>query len=194
MMVYAAGFTPFTAPALDDITLRLMMAGGVAAALAYIAIFLEPKSRVQLRWLATEFGHFRFGAVLSHLQCWMMSYLVALAVAVALMVRFGLLAMAPELAATGAVLGFLTRDMAIVVLMNILARRRGGDFLALAVLVLAYGLMPSILTGLHYYGGQALLLPFRTDPLWMSPAAAWIEAAAFWAIAATQISLGEKKA
>ena len=192
MMIYAAGFMAVPGPQFDDVTRRLMMAGMVVAVLAYVAIFLEPKSRVQLRWLAGEVGYFRLGSALSHLQCWMMSYLVAVVVAVALMVRFGMAGQGPELAVTGAVLGFLTRDMAIVILMNMLARRRGGDFLALAVLVLAYGLMPSILSGMHYYGGQALLLPLRTDPLWMGAAAAWIEAVAVWAIAATRIALNEK--
>ncbi|GAA0566877.1 hypothetical protein [Rhizomicrobium electricum] len=192
MGVYAAGFDAFAPLHFDEITARLMLAGLVIAGLAYVAAILEPKSKVQLRWLGGEFGRFHLGAALSHLQCWMMSYLVAAAIAVALMVRFAMLAMGPELATTGAVLGFVTRDLGVIVLMAMLTRRRGGDLLALAVLILIYWLLPSILHSLQYYGGQALFLPYRTDPLWMSPAAAWLEAVAVWAIAVTQMALSEK--
>jgi hypothetical protein len=193
MIVYAAGFDAFAPLHFDEITGRLMLAGSVSAMLAYITAILEPKSKVQLRWIGGEFGHFHLGAALSHLQCWMISYLVAAAIAGTLMVRFGLLNQTPELATTGAILGFVTRDLGLIVLMAMLTRRRGGDLLALAVLVLVYWLLPSILHSLHYYGGQALFLPYRTDPLWMSPAASWIEAIAVWAVTATQVSLSGKK-
>ena len=122
-----------------------------------------------------------------------MSYLFTVVIAMALLVRLALLGMGPELATAGAVLGFVTRDIGIVVLMNMVARRRGGDFLALAVLFLLYALLPSIVAGLHYDSGRALFLPLQTDPLWMSPAAAWIEAIAVWTVAATQISLAETR-
>jgi hypothetical protein len=194
MIVYAAGFNVFDPLDFDEITGRLMLAGIVCVALAYITVVLEPKSRVQLRWLAGEFARFHFGTALGHLQCWMTSYLVAVAIAVVLMVRFALLDQGQDLASAGAILGFVSRDLGILVLMATLARWRGGDFLALAILILLYWLLPSILTNLQYYGGRALFLPHPTDPLWMSPAAAWIEAIAVWAIAATQISLGGKKA
>jgi hypothetical protein len=193
VIAYTAGFDAFAPLHFDEITGRLMLAAMVSAALAYLAALLEPKSKVQLRWLGGEFAHFHLGAALGHLQCWMMSYLVAAAIAVALIARFALLGMEPELATTGAVLGFVTRDLGVVVLMAMLTPRRGSDLLALAVLVLVYWLLPSILHSLHYYGGQALFLPYRTDPLWMSPAASWIEAIAVWAVAATQVSLGGKK-
>lgn len=193
MIAYAAGFGTALGGPSDEIARRLLMAGLTAAALAYVTVILEPKSRVQMRWLAGEFGEFHIGTALSHLECWMTSYLVAILIAIALMVRLAMLDAGPQLAMTGAVLGFFTRDLGLVVLMNMLARRRGGDFLAIALLILAYALLPSILSGLHYYAGQALFLPRQTDPLWFSPAAAWIEAVAIWAIAATQIALAEKK-
>jgi hypothetical protein len=193
MIGYAAGFGAFSGAGLDEINWRLAIAASVCAGLAYIAVILEPKSSVQLRWLAGEFGRFHLGTAFAKLPCWTMSYLVAALIAGVLIVQFGMQARGPELAGTGAILGFVTRDLGLVVLMNLLARRRGGDFLAIAVLILVYALLPSILRGLHYYAGQALLLPHLTDPLWLNPAAAWFEAVAVWVIAATQISLGEKK-
>ncbi len=193
MIGYAAGFDAFAPLHFDDITGRLMLAALVCAGLAYITAVLEPKSAVQLRWLGGEFARFHLGAAFGHLQCWMMSFLGAAIIAGALMLRFGLAHQGPELATTGAVLGFVTRDLGIIVLMAMLTRRRGSDLLALAVLLVAYWLMPSILHSLQYYGGQALFLPNRTDPLWMSPAASWLEAVAVWAIAATQISLSKRK-
>ncbi len=195
MTVYAAGFGAFASPGghFDEITRRLIMAALVAAALAYLTVILEPKSRVKLRWLASEFGKFHIGTALTHLPCWLMSYLFTALIAIALLLRLGLSGMGPELATTGAVLGFVTRDIAIVVLMNMVARRRGGDFLALAVLFLLYALLPSIVAGMHYDSGRALFLPLQTDPLWLSPVVAWLEAIVIWTVAATQISLAEKR-
>jgi hypothetical protein len=78
------------------------------------------------------------------------------------------------------------------VLFNVIARHRGGDFLAIATLIFLYGLLPSIITGLHYGLGQVVFLPRLTDPLWVSPLIAWIEAIVFWSIAVTKISLPEQ--
>jgi hypothetical protein len=193
MMAYASGFGGnFSGIPDNEISWRLIMAGGVCAVLAYIAVILEPKSRVQLRWLGGEFAHLRLGSAFANLQCWMSSYLVAVVIAVVLMVRFAMQGGDFLVAGTGAFLGFITRDLGLIVLMNMLARRRGGDFLALALLVLLYWPLPSILVSLSYLGGRALFQPYQTDPLWMGPAAAWLEAIAVWAIAATRISLGEK--
>ncbi len=46
---------------------------------------------------------------------------------------------------------------------------------------------------MHYDSGRALFLPLQTDPLWLSPAVAWLEAIVIWTVAATQISLAEKR-
>ena len=187
---YAAGFGaggPF-----DEVTRRLIYAAATAAGLAYAMAILEPKARVQLRWLGGELGKLHLGTVLTHLQAWMMSYIAAVLLAVALLVHLGLQGLGAEQAATGAALGFVTRDMGLIVLLNMLVWRRGGDLMAIAVLILLYALLPAIIAGLHYGTGQALFLVRQTDPLWFSPAAAWLEAIAVWVVAITTLSLPEE--
>ena len=194
MVLYAAGFQDFAPPGgrFDATMWRLMLAAIVAADLAYVTVFLEPKNRVQLRWLAGEFGKFRLGSALAHLPCWMMSYLAAAVLAAVLIGRFAVAGMAPQAAGTVAILGFFTRDLAIVVLMSTVIRR-GGDLMAIAVLFVLYALLPSIVLGLHYTAGRALFLPLPTEPIWLGPALAWLEALAVWTAAAMRIALGEKK-
>ena len=195
--LYAAGFDAWIShqlPLADAAARRLYLAVLVCAVLAYANVLLEPKNRVFFRWLGSELGHARFGATLSRLQCWMMSYAAALVLGLVLTLQLGLSGLAADQAMIGAGLGFMTRDMGLVVLMNVLARRRGGDLLAIAVLILVYALMPSIVGGMQYGTGQALFLPRTTQPLWLSPVLAWLEAVAVWTLAVAKIALPEPAA
>lgn len=193
LAVYMAGFAAAT-PGHDIMTVRLFLAAVAMADLAYITVILEPKSRVQLRWLGSELGRGHLNAVFQRLQNWMMAYLLALLLAAALILHIGLQGDGTGQATAATILGFLTRDLGIVVLMNLLARRRGGDWMAIAVLVLLYALMPPIMSGLHYDAGRVLFLPIRIEPVWLSPVVAWLEAAAVWAVAVSKIALAEDKA
>lgn len=195
MVVYIAGFDawgPTTLVQPDMIARRLYLAVTVCAALSYVTVFLERKDRVFFRWLGSELGHLHLGAGLARLQCWMMSALAALVLGGALVVRLNMLGATVDQAALAAMLGFLARDIGLVLLMNMAARRRGGDLLALAMLGVLYGLMPPIIAGLQYEAGRALFLPHTTDPIWMSPAASWLEALAVWALAFARIALPEE--
>jgi len=196
MVVYVAGFDAWGASVLihaDAIARRLYLAGVVSAGLTYLTIFLEPKDRVFFRWFGGEFASFHLGSAFSRLQCWMMSGVAALLLGGALVARLAMLGWLGDEAIVGALLGFMMRDMGLVVLMNMAARRRGGDLLALAVLGLLYGLMPPIIAGLQYETGQALFLPRVTDPFWLSPAAAWLEAIAVWVLTFARIALPEQQ-
>ena len=197
--VYVAGFDAWLSsnPALghlDALARRLFLAGTAYVGLGYVMAILEAKDRVRYRWLGTELGRFHIGRVLAGLQGWMMSYLAAAIVFGALIIRLGLGLLDHEAAIVGAMLGFFTRDLAVIVLMNMLWRRRGGDFAALAILVLLYAFLPSILAGLHFTAGQALFAPHQTDPAWLSPLAAWAEAVVALVFAVTMISLPEERA
>lgn len=197
MVLYVSGFDAWGASGLihgDMIARRLCLAGVVCTGLTYLTIFLEPKDRVFFRWLGSEFAQFHVGTAFSRFQCWMMSGLAALLLGGALVARLAALGWGGDEAALAAMLGFMTRDMGLVVLINMAARRRGGDLLSLAVLGLLYGLMPQIIAGLHYDTGQALFLPRATDPIWISPAAAWLEAAVAWILAFAKIALPEEQA
>jgi hypothetical protein len=198
MGVYVAGFDAWLSsnPLIahfDAIARRLFLAGSTFVGIGYVMAVLEAKDRVRYRRLGSEFGRFHLGTAFASFQGWMMSYLAAVIVFVALLVRLGLAPLLQEEAIVAATLGFFTRDMAIIVLMNMLWRRRGGDFAALAVLVLLYGLLPSILAGMHFATGLALFTPRATDPVWLSPLAAWVEAVVALVLAITTIALPEER-
>jgi hypothetical protein len=197
LATYVAGFdawVPKLSVLSDPVAVRLMLAGITCATLAYIIVFLEPKDRVSLRWFGAQLAQFRIGSAFMKLQGWMVAWFAAMLIGIALLAYAHSNGQLLLLAGVAAVMGFVTRDMAIVLLMNMAARRRGGDLLSIAVLVLLYWLLPSILSGLHYSLGQAIFLPRATDPLWLSPAAAWIEAVVVWAFAITKIALPEERA
>jgi len=195
--LYAGGFDAWVSnqlPQADTLARRLYLAVLVCSILAYVNVFLEPKNRVFFRWLGLEFSRLHLGSALVRFQCWMMSFLAALLLGGVLIGHLASSGGMADEAMVGAFLGFLTRDMGLVVLMNMAARRRGGDLLSLAVLVLLYGLMPSIISGLQYGTGQALFLPRTTDPVWLSPAVAWAEAMVVWIVAVARIALPEEQA
>ena len=196
--LYVAGFDAWLSsnPALvhlDAVARRLLLAGTTFVALGYVTAVLEAKDRVRYRWLGAAFAKFRLGAALGGLQGWMMSYLAAAIVYAALVAKLGFAFLPQEQAIVAAMLGFFTRDMAIIVLMNMMWRRRGGDFAAIAILILLYAFLPSIFAGMHFMTGLALFSPRATDPLWLSPLAAWAEAGLAIALAAGMIALPEDR-
>ena len=151
--LYVAGFDAWLSgwralAHLDAVARRLLLAGTTFGALAYLMVFLEPKDRVHYRWLGRAFAKFQFGPALAGLQGWMTAALATLGVGIALLVWLG--ARRTDQATVGAMLGFLSRDMALVVLASMLSRRRGGDFAAIAILFALYILLPAIVRGLNY--------------------------------------------
>lgn len=195
--VYVAGFDAWLSTShafvnLDAVARRLLLAGTTYGALAYVMVFLEPKDRVRLRWLGSAFRRFHVGSALAAFQGWMFSTLAALACGIALIVHLDTLAQ--DQALVGASLGFLVRDMAVVVTAGVLVRRRGGDFAALVVLFLLYVLLPAIFASLHFSTGLALFTPRAAKLLWFSPVVAWVEAVFAWVLAIVNIVLREERA
>jgi len=84
-----------------------------------------------------------------------------------------------------AMLGFLTRDIAIFVLMRGMAGGK-GDFAALAVLGSLYLLLPMILKGANLGGLDFLFLPSLSSVLGVI--AAWGQGAVCAALAARRIA------
>lgn len=195
---YVAGFDAWLSSNsslahLDAVARRLFLAGTAYVVLGYVMAILEAKDRVRYRRIAAEMAHFHPGATLASLQGWMMSYLAAAMIFVALMVRLGLAQLPEEQALVASMLGFFTRDMAIIVLINMLWNRGGGDLAAIAILVLLYALLPSIFTSLHFTTGQALFAPQATNPVWLSPLAAWAEAVVVVVLAIANVTLPEER-
>ncbi len=162
------------------VVMRLALAALVPLLSCYGMAFLEPKDPVRLRWLGERLraGHLR-QAFLA-LDAWMLSYgvsaILGLLLAAALAVQ-GLSAPAFQVLA---MLGFLTRDLAIFVLMRTMAGGK-GDFAALAVIGALYLLVPVILDGIGAPALAAFFLPADGSPL--VPVAAWVQGigVALWA-------------
>lgn len=160
--IYSAGFESWIGRRLQMPELsspaatKLALAGITLLASTYSMVFLEPKDPVRLRWLGEQIRkHHVYKAFLA-LDCWMLSYGATLLVGLVLAVSWttspggSLLVLA--------MLGFLTRDVAIFVLMREQAGGK-GDFAALAVLGAAYLLLPTVLAGLNLQGLDFLFLP-----------------------------------
>ena len=178
--VYSAGFEALIGqrlhipPGFHPTTSKLVYAGITLLASAYSMVFLEPKDPVRLRWLSEQVQAGRLYRAFLALDCWMLSYAATIATGLLLAVIWA--ANGSDFSLTVlAVLGFLTRDIAIFVLMRGRAGGR-GDFAALAILGALYLLCPMILSGSHMQGLTFLFLP--TQPATLNLVAAWLEAGA----------------
>ncbi len=186
--VYQAGFVSLlgnfnlvVAPPFGDTTPRLLLAGLAILLSTYSMVFLEPKDPVRLRWLSEQVRGGRYAKAFLALDAWMLSYGAAMVVGVVLVGlltldrgSLGNVQMSDLALPTLAMLGFLTRDVAIFVLMRGLAGNK-GDFAALALLALLYLVLPA---GLHRLGIdlQFLLLPMPGGGAAIGVISAWTQA------------------
>ncbi len=179
LCVYEAGFAPWlvhrlhldAAPLFDTI-LRLVMAVFTLTATTYSMVFLEPKGPVRMRWLGEQLRAEHLRRAFLALDAWMLSYGAALAaslVLVALLMARG----SPLVLPAAALPGFLTRDVAIFVLVRGVAQGK-GDLAALAILGALYVLVPLILRGAGLEALLALFLPRLGAPP-LTVIAAWAQ-------------------
>jgi hypothetical protein len=175
--VYCAGFeswighrVPIPASA-STAGAKLALAGLSLLAATYSMAFLEPKDPVRYRWLGEQIRMGRIYDAFLALDCWMLSYAATLMVGLVLMAIWA--TNGPSALIVLAVLGFLTRDVAIFVLMQ--GRAGGkGDFAALGILGALYLLVPTLLAGLHLQALNFLVVPSGLP----SAIAAWLEGGA----------------
>ncbi len=178
----------------DQAALRLLLVFFVYAAATYVMVLLEPKDRVQLRWLGAQLESGRVGSMLWNLQAWMMSYIAAFAAAAVLLVWLAHEGSEPAgLAMLVSATAFLTRDVAIFVACQSFAGRSRGDFAAVVVLVALYGLVPAILGALHLDAALVFFYPRVSAPTWLSPGIAWAEAILVAAAAVLRLSVGSRQ-
>jgi hypothetical protein len=164
--------------AVGHVALKLMLAGFAILASAYGMAFLEPKDPVRLRWLGEQLGAGERVRAFLALDAWMLSYGAAMLVgaAAALLLSFSVgafsdIAFRSLAPAVLAMLGFLTRDVAIFVLAGRVGRGK-GDFAAIAMLAALYLLLPIILKPV----APALVSLFVPTPAsLLSPVSAWIQ-------------------
>ncbi len=197
--VYQAGFESLlvnfnlsVAPPLGHATPRLLLAATAVLLSTYSMVFLEPKDPVRLRWLGEQIRAGQFYRAFLALDAWMLSYaatmLVGLVLAGLMTIDRGSLGdmqMSNLAQPTLAMLGFLTRDVAIFVLMRGVAGSK-GDFAALALLAILYLVLPA---GLHRAGLdlQFLLLPVPHAAAALGVLSAWIQAIVLIVLASRSI-------
>jgi hypothetical protein len=183
--VYQAGFESWISAALklnagavSPAQLRLALGCMALLASAYSMVFLEPKDPVRLRWLGERLRAGDIGKAFLALDAWMLSYAATLAAGLMLALLSHRLAL-PVLA----MLGFLTRDVTLFVLMRRFAGAK-ADFAALAVLAALYLAMPMLLRGSALI---FLFLPQANNLALAAAGAAWLQGigAAWWAIRGT---------
>jgi hypothetical protein len=196
MGIYVAGFDAWLSvlKGWDVVALRLLLGGTAFAGLTYLMVLLEPKDPVHYRWMMGQLGQGRVVHALSGFQAWMMSYTAAFAMAAALSLW---LMREPGAAALGqplvlSAMGFITRDVALFVLMQTLPGKRRGDYAALAILLVLYVLAPVIAHGLHADKLLFLFLPQLVPSDWMGVAAAWVEGLVVAGVATARLVLIKK--
>jgi len=199
MGVYVAGFDAWLPKevalnARDAVALRLALALSTFAIITYVMVLLEPKDRVLYRWMGAELAKGHFGRIGANLQGWMMSCKAAFVVAIVLIVWLVHDDAVSAATFVGAGLGFLTRDVAIFVLLQTLPGQRRGDFAALVTLFALYVLAPAIAHGLGLDRVLVVFYPQASEPLWLSPAVAWAEALTVASLAVGRLAIGAKRA
>jgi hypothetical protein len=161
-------------------TIRLTLAGMALLMSAYSMVFLEPKDPVRMRWLGEQVRAGNFYRAFLSLDAWMLSYGATLVVGLVLAVTAAVTGASGLILSVLAVLGFLTRDVAIFVLMRGRAGAK-GDFAALAIIGALYLLVPMILNGVGAPALAACFLPATGSPV--VPIVAWAQGVgvAIWA-------------
>ena len=199
--VYVSGFDAWlqndqSMAGWDAAALRLGLAATAFGVLTYVMVVLEPKDRVQLRWLGGQIASGRLGRAWNGLQAWMSSYLATVLCSAALILWLHRIMPdeSGQQALIAATLGFITRDVSIFVFLRALPGRRRGDLAPLVVLFALYALAPAIVNGLGLQNVLVAFYPRPTVPLWISPAVAWAEAAAAVCFAIARVSLARAHA
>jgi hypothetical protein len=172
--------------------MRLLQAGVAFAVLGYLMVFLEPKNSVLYRWMAGQFAKGKIGSGLSALQSWTMAYFAVLMCAIALIVFRGAAGDGTGQAQIAAMLGFFTRDLALVMLIGMSARLH-GDLFGVVMLAGLYLLLPMILQGVQLSGALVLFEPREIAPVWLSPAIAWSEGVLALVFAAASIKRADNR-
>jgi len=150
-----------------------------AFALAYLAAFGMPVSRMGLAKLRSAIGIANWVEAWRNLPAWAPGVLVAAVAAIFLSMRLASSTLdVPAPQTTISALGFLLRDIALITLMRLVYRRRTAVALLVMFMIL-YSVLPALLT--HLSGGVFVTLVYPgTHPAAASPVLPWLEAAAAW--------------
>ena len=153
LMIYMRPIRPEHCQACNEsLTSDLVLPFLVALALAYLAFFIFPKQPVQLRALSLAWRARTWNRALCVLPLWSISLAIALAAGIGLVAAD--LTSPPASGFAGelqrsfgvlAILAFLLRDLAIILLLNLGGRIGRGDLAAAIYLILLHVIVPDIL-------------------------------------------------
>jgi hypothetical protein len=160
LMAWVAGFT--MGERLPPPGYPLLAALVVAVTLTWATAFGERKDPVALRRLLRALREERWRRAAEEAPSWLLTLPLVLALA-------GLLAAAPALLGEAdlwsvrwtliAGLGFLGRDLALLIYLNLGVRPRRADLFAAVLLLVGYVLVPLVFAALEWKAAMALLLP-----------------------------------
>ena len=220
--VYFAGFLSPAIPLSETVSQfatqqaalasRLFIAMVVLLSATYVSLFVMPKERVKMRWLATQFGEGRFMTFFGGLPGWAWGFAftaIAGALAIGQLDASGVTG--GENVNSGrlfviAIMGELARNIGIVMFFNMLAGQRRGDFAAVLSLILLYTVLPA-LAGASEAGPlvMSLLSPWAeivdgnmdrsTAPTFegLSAISMWVQAAIIWPFAVLRLMDGWRR-
>jgi len=185
LMVYLAGFAGTDAkhPA---VSLYLAIALGVATTLTYLMLFLERKDPVAAGCLVDTFKDRNWRRFAEGMPCWLVTVPFVLITAVLLLcVPENLMDGATPLAQRAiliSMVALLTRDIGLVLFLNLSRRPQRADLFAILLFALLYGLLPVILHTMDAKGAAALFWPLH-DRWWIFLPSAVIQATLiFWLV------------
>lgn len=158
---WAAGFAPAGPEAGAS---RALVAFVVAALATWATALLDPKDPVALRRLARAAREGRWRALAEDLPPWLLSLPFVAGAWIVLAVQPAAAVGGEGLAGDGRVLAaavglFLLRDLALVLWLNLGARPRRADLLAVVLLAVAYVLVPLVLSASGLRGAASLFFP-----------------------------------
>ena len=188
--VYCAGFADAAADPVFGLPAGgLALAGAAIAALAYAAAFMEPKDPVRYRRLARLLRERRLAACFADLPRWLFTYVVLLAIVVAMVV----IAVAgppggePQLDQVYfavALSVFVGRDLGLFMFFGLAPEPRRADVATVIYLAVLYLALPLLLGPLGLEALRPLLLPTAEAGLGLQIGAPATEMAVVWGLVA----------
>ncbi len=149
----------------------------IPLALTYFMVFSEPKDMINFRRIMDRWKKKDYDDVLHNIPLWLVSFLVTVVVGIALFVYMQSAPMSQSIIERLQreslplnftfipfnLLLFMTRDVAILLFLNLADNKKRADMTALLYLVVLYGLLPGILAGAGLHSVVPAFWPIYPD-------------------------------
>ncbi len=178
--VFFTGFVDANNPR-ELIFHRFFVAYAVMLSLTYLMAFSERKDPVAFRRLISAYGRRDWSRVMQELPCWAVTLPPALVAGGGMFVTVtaNMVSLSPITDVrmfTAAMFLFLLRDLGLLLFFNLARNPKRADMIAVLCLGLLYGVVPGIVTALHFDSITSLFWPGWKNHSFLSVVAAAIEA------------------